>query len=232
MKTLFVLPVLLACLCLAGPSALAQEQRPMQGSWVKQRAATPRYDFYVFVYTHGENRHAADAIRIVTRRNREVFQEIRGIGGLDIGIAAEDLLIVVDANFDGRADLSLAYSDGGSGPNSTDQFFLAERKTGRFELDADLSSLTQVTLNADRSITSSAKGGCCLYSTATYRYVSGKLTRVASREERVSGDGQLIVTREGAMADGKMRYESKKRPAPAEMRERPPAPSGHVDEVH
>ena len=89
-----------------------------------------------------------------------------------------------------------------------------------------------MTLNADRSITSSAKGGCCLNSNATYRYVSGKLTRVASREERVSGDGQWIVTREGVMADGKMRYVSKKRPAPTEMRERPPAPSGHVDEVH
>lgn len=214
MKKMFALPVAFACLCAMSAAVLAQEQRPVETSWVKQRARTPRLEFYVQVIKHGDDRYAADAIRVVKRSTREVFQEIRGIGGMDVRVAPDDLLTITDANFDDRADLAIAFSDGGAGPNSTDHFYLANGKTGMFELHAALSALPQVTINADRSITSTSRGGCCLSSSATYRFVSGMLTMVASTEERLSGDGKSLITRDGIMSDGKMRYSTKSRAAP------------------
>lgn len=213
MKKILAVPVAFACLCVMSAAVLAQDQRPVEGTWVKQRARTPKLEFYVQVIKHGEDRYAADAIRVVKRSRRDVFQEIRGIGGMDVRVAPDDLLTITDANFDGRADLSIAYSDGGAGPNSTDQFYLANGKTGVFELHADLSALPQVTINADRSITSSSRGGCCLNSSVTFRFVGGRLMMMATTDQRLSGDGKSIVTRKGTVSDGKIHYTSHTRAA-------------------
>lgn len=215
MKKFIVLWLFAAC---AGSPAQAQaqvlDQRPVEASWVKQRATTPKFEFYVQVIGSGEDRYAADAIRIVNRSTRAVFQEIRGIGGMDNQMAPDDMLTVIDANFDGRHDLAVAYSDGGSGPNSTDHFFLANRKTGQFEFHPELSALTQATINPNRTVTSSSRNGCCQHTSETFRFIGGSLTRVASHDESLSPDGKWLLTRKGELRNGKMRYATSKRRAP------------------
>lgn len=179
--------------------------------WVEQKAVTSKYSFAVLVDTDDNGRHA-EAIRVFDRKTRIVAQEILEIGGMRVPFEPTEMLWVADANFDGHPDIVLAFADGGAGPNSVDHFYLFVPQTQRFEIHETLSNLTQVSINANGTVTSSSRGSCCQHSSETYRFIDGKLTLIANWDESYTADG-WIVTSVGKLRGGKMQFSEKKRRA-------------------
>jgi hypothetical protein len=195
--------------------ACAQDEAD-EGRWVVQLATTPDHRFRVWAFVSRDARAAADKVEVEHRGSGVVVQLIDGIGGMGMHRPANTLLDVVDVNFDGHPDLVVAAGDGGAGPNNTDNFYLYDPRTRRYVFHEVLSSLTQVVINPDHSITSSSRGSCCSHLSETYRFVGGQLTLVASWEESLTADGAWIETTKGRLRGGKMRYQVKRQRPPAE----------------
>ena len=85
---------------------------------------------------------------------------------------------IFDAHFDGYPDLVIPFADGGAGPNSADNFYLFNPQRHQFELNQQLSDLTQVGFHSNGTISSAARGSCCQHSAATYRFYGKKLVLI------------------------------------------------------
>lgn len=209
----------LLCAALLGLGANALGQEPAAApAWFKQNAATPAHAFQVLALDEGNEHFEPQAIRIANRASGAVVQEIRIEGAAGSGRKPADLIQVVDANFDGHPDIAVPFGDGGAGPDFTYNFYLFNPGSGRFELNQQLSDLTQVAINPNHTVTSASRGGAGMHGSETYRYIKGRLTLVANWDEQYTADGKWIVTTTGQLASGKMRYRTKRRPQPPEDR--------------
>jgi hypothetical protein len=193
--------------------ALGQEAAARQ-NWFPQHASTAVLSFSVLATAEDDDRYVPEAIRIVNRASGQVVQEIELSGAMGMFRKPTELLSAVDADFDGHPDLVIPFGDGGAGPNSTNNFYLFNPRTKRYDYNAVLSEMTQVSINPNHTVSSASRGGCCQHSNETYRYIHGKLTLVASREENYTHDGKWIVTTTGKRVGGKMRFKTKRRPQP------------------
>ena len=197
-----------AFLCCTAP-ACADESVP-QPAWYDQRVLTSDHAFSAYATNEDKDRFSLRAIRIIDRKTGKVVQQIDGIDAMPWWGGAGSLVGVVDANFDGRPDITFQYADGGAGPDSTYHFYLFNPRSGRFEFDPVLSDLTQVAIGRDGTITSASRGGCCQHYSATYRYFGGKLLMVAEEDERYTADGNWIVTSTNRMVNGKWKTGTKR----------------------
>lgn len=212
------LPSLLLGFALAVAASVASSQEEAaKSTWVLQNSATTEDRLFSVLATPvGRDGHAPEKIRVLNRATGAVIQEIDIPDATATMRAPSALAWTVDANFDGHADLAVPFSDGGAGPNSTINFYLFNPRTGSYELDLELSELSQVSINDNKTITSASRGSCCQHAKGTYRYIRGKLTMVASWEESLTPDGKWLETSTGRLVGGKMRYSSKRRRAPKE----------------
>ena len=208
MKTALLSAASVVIVCCTA-SASADESMP-QPAWYEQRVLTSDFAFSAYATNEEQDRFSVQAIRIIDRKTGRVVQEIAGIDGMPGWGEAGRLVGVVDANFDGRPDITFQYADGGAGPNVTYHFYLFNPRSGRFEFDPVLSDLTQVGIGRDGTITSASRGGCCQHYSATYRYFGGKLLVIAEEEEHYTADGKWIVTTTGRMVNGKWKTGSKR----------------------
>lgn len=185
------------------------------GPWIDQDAQTSAFRFRVKAMSTDGDHFAVSAIEISNSRGKPV-QLISNVGGQPVTAKADRLLQVIDVNFDGHDDIAVLAADGGAGPNSTSYFYLFESRQKKFKLEKKLSSLPQVSINPDHTITSAYRDGCCSHGTKTYRYVAGRLTQVGSRDESLTSDGQTIETTVGQLVRGKIRYTVTREKAPGE----------------
>lgn len=195
-------------LCCMAPAST--DESPPQPAWYDQRVQTSDFAFSAYATEEYEGKFSVQAIRIIDRKTGQVVQEIAGIDGMPGWGEAASLVRIVDANFDGRPDITFQYADGGAGPNSTYHFHLFDPRSGRFEFDPVLSDLTQVAIGSDGTITSASRGGCCQHYSATYRYFGGKLRMVSEVDERYTSDGKWIETMTGRLVDGKWKRNMKR----------------------
>lgn len=186
-----------------------------EGDWIEQQAHTSLFRFRVKAISTDGDHFAVSAIEISNSRGKPV-QLISNVGGQPVTAKADRLLQVIDVNFDGHDDIAVLAADGGAGPNSTSYFYLFESRQKKFKLEKKLSSLPQVSINPDHTITSAYRDGCCSHGTKTYRYVAGRLTQVGSRDESLTSDGQTIETTVGQLVRGKIRYTVTREKAPGE----------------
>lgn len=140
----------------------------IKGEWTSQTATTTRFYFEVAVQeakiaTSDERRFFPTAIRVVDGETGRVQQSIYDIYWTDAHLTSpKEFLSVVDANFDGYPDLVLRSSAGGAGPNDARSFFLYNPKAGKFKYDSQLSSLSQIHIDPEEKvITSASRGSCC-----------------------------------------------------------------------
>lgn len=175
--------------------------------WVKQKAGTKAYRFSVLTARGGWESVAPRALRIYDRRTGKLVQAFPDIDSMQPHARENELVQMVDANFDGHPDIRLAMDSGGAGPNNTANFYLYDPATGRFALDEKLSALTQVRINRDGTITSFGRGGCCVHAEERYRYIGNRLTMVFS-EVTERGNGKTTITT-GRLTNGKMKYVSR-----------------------
>lgn len=188
---------------------------PNDGEWIEQQAHTSVFRFRVKAMSNDGDHFAVSAIEISSNTGKRV-QLISKVGGQPVTAKADRLLQVIDVNFDGHEDIAVPTADGGTGPNTTSYFYLFEPRQKKFKLDKKLSSLSQVSINPDHTITSAYRDGCCSHGTKTYRYVAGRLTQVGSRDESLTPDGQTIETTVGTIVRGKMQYTVTREKAPEE----------------
>lgn len=187
-----------------------------RGRWVGQKSTTKALRFRLRVLTAGagsDTKFAAEELQVIDRQTGRVLQAIDDIDGTGMYTEADRLLKVADANFDRHPDIVIAAADGGAGPNNTDYFYIYNPRRKRFEFDEELSSLTQVTINRNGTITSASRGSCCSHSSETYRYVRGRLTLISSWDESLTADGRWVETTTGRLRKGKMRYATTRRRA-------------------
>ena len=198
-------------------AADAAEPRAPTPPCVPQSATTPRFAFCVVVASHEADQPGEVLqIRVVERATARVHQVIDVADALPVGVPDDAKLSVVDADFDGMPDFSIPFADGGAGPNSTYGFYRFDRATDHFRLDEALSDMTQVVFDPGRrTVTSSERNGCCQHSSATYRWVGGKLLLVGTWDETFRADTGRVETRVGILRDGRMRYRTTARRAPS-----------------
>ncbi|MFC5473769.1 XAC2610-related protein [Paraherbaspirillum soli] len=188
----------------------------IEGEWVGQKAKLPKYRFRVALQTQDESDSEAKtavAIEVINRMtNRRVQMIYDFYSDPNRFSRPEEMLSVVDANFDGYPDIMVFGSSGGAGPNSTENIFLFDPKTQKFALDEMLSGLPQLDINSkNRTISSASRSSCCSHHAETYRYIKGKLTLVADWDESMTVDGEGMVTTTGKLMRGKMIYRAKRR---------------------
>ena len=167
---------------------------PSIGRWYLQQAKTEKFRFYIKVEGDGENGYAIHSIRIVDRKNKEIMQVIRDIDAMKTQRNPSDLVTAVDANFDGLPDFLIPFSDGGVGPNSSNNYYIFNPKNNQFEINQQLSELPQSAVNANGTISSSYRDGCCHHHSETYRFLGGKLILVSDWDEAYTADGWIETT--------------------------------------
>lgn len=221
---MFALLASIQCAVWGGPasgvsaSPPAGDQARLSDEWVYQRAKTDLYRFRLKI-THEEgDRVVVHDIEVLDARSNARRQLISVEGGGVVSTSTDKLLTVVDANFDGYPDISVMAADGGAGPNVTDFFYIYHPQQKDFVIDDELSSMTQVSINPNGTITSSFRDGCCSHGNSTYRYLDNKLTLIESLEESLSLDGLWIETTRGVLKDGRIAYTTTRKKAPAERR--------------
>jgi len=185
--------------------------------WVTQRVKSPRFEFRVAVERMDEDSLWPVALRVIERKTGEVVQTVYDFPPIDEARgSAEDMLKLVDANFDGQPDISMPGFTGGAGPNYTRSIFLFNPRTGLFEVDEKLSELSQLVIDTKhRRILSAQRAGCCRHTSETYRYIGGKLTVVADWDESMTADGKWLETTVGKLVRGKMIRHTTRRRIPA-----------------
>jgi hypothetical protein len=183
--------------------------------WVAQTAVTPAFRFRLgFERSEGDDEgRVLGAIEVLDATSGKRVQVLRDVDADPIG-GTGDVLQLVDANFDGHPDILVPGMSGGAGPNSTDNVFLFDPVAQTFVYDATLSGLPQLSINAgQRTLTSSARNGCCAHASQTYRYRDGTLELFERWEEALSVDGQSVETTRGVLRNGRMRYRTVRSPA-------------------
>lgn len=198
-------------------SAVAAHAEEDSSAWVKQNATSREYTFFVLAMGQ-DNSYAAKGIRVVSRTTGNVIQEISDIDSISAWGQPEELLSLVDANFDGHPDIVLDTFTG-SAANYSRNFYLFNPRNERFELSKELSELPDADVGPNGSIITAFRDGCCHHIEETYRYIHGKLTLVASRDEMYRPDERgpgksVIETTTGKRIKGKMRYKTTRRLAP------------------
>lgn len=178
--------------------------------WIAQKAETRNFRFRV-AFLPGEDASESAlpvAIEVIDRKTDRRVQVIRDFYSDPMFFAADnEVLQVVDANFDGHPDISIFGQSGGAGPNNTVNFFLFDRSTGQFVFDKELSNLPQISIDPNtRTINSAQRDGCCRHSADTYRYRGKTLMLVANWDESLSADGKWLVTTTGRLKNGKLHY--------------------------
>ena len=125
------------------------------------------------------------SIQVIDIRTDKTIQTIVVDGYPEVG-EPEELLEVVDANFDGLPDISVPFMGGGAGPNNSINFYLFDQSKKRFVYQKKLSSLTQVSFNKNRTISSAYRNGCCDHIDETWRFNGRQLTVISRKRERDS----------------------------------------------
>lgn len=192
MKHTALVTALLALL--GNPMHAGAADNTAPAAWHPQRVITADFAFSVHATVDEDGRYAVDAIRIVDRRTGTVVQQIERIDGMAASGTPEELIFVVDANFDGRPDLSLPLGNGGAGPNATSNFYLFDPVSAQFVLHEALSELPQPGINPQGTIESGSRGSCCEHYYQTYRFEHGRLKLIAESSDYYSPDGWLETT--------------------------------------
>lgn len=172
--------------------------------WVKQKASTKTYSFSVLTARGGWESIMPRALKIYDRRTRKLVQAFSDIDGMKPHVREDELVQVVDANFDGHPDIQLAMNSGGVGPNNTANFYLYAPAVRRFVLDEKLSALTQVRIDKGGTIISFGRSGCCVHGEERYRYIGKRLRLVFSEVRKSDNENTTITT--GRLTNGKMKY--------------------------
>ncbi len=168
----------------------------VRGPWVAQRQAAPRYAFAAACTVVAGGGIDADAIEIkerATGRRSQILYDL----GVYLGSACEDVVSVVDANFDGYPDFSLRAIEGNA--NYMDTFYLYNPVTRQFEFSNELSQLDCPEVDpAKKEIRAGGRNGAMEHQTDRYRFVNGRLTLLESVNEKCGIDpqdpGQCLVT--------------------------------------
>lgn len=178
--------------------------------WYTQKIKTNRFSFKVGVdeSEKSPSKGSPICIAVIDRKTQKIIQIIRNFdtdakiaedGDDDSGnpsiYQSDELLELINANFDQYPDLFMHGFSGGAGPNNVDNYFIYNPKTSLFELNDTLSSMTQLELNPkDHTVTTSQRSSCCSHSSETYKYINNKLTLIKSWEQHVTPEGKNSET--------------------------------------
>ena len=201
------------------PFLAVADESATQAIWYQQNALTARFAFsaQASIEEDEHDHYAVQAIKILDRKTGKVLQEIREIGAMGSWAKPNELVTIVDANFDGHPDFSILFSDGGAGPNFTNNYYLFNPKTSLFELNQQLSELPQPAVNPNGTISSASRGSCCEHHAETYRSHRGKLVLIADWDEASTSDGKWIETTSRTLVHGKWRTKTKRVPQKPEL---------------
>ena len=177
----------------------------IKGEWIEQKARTNKFKFKIAI----DEGVTANALKIIDAKTGKTIQSFYDIDSELAFDKPNDAIHLVDINFDGYKDISLFRMSGGAGPNSTENIWIYNPKTGKFIYDQKLSDFTQLFVDKKKkTIMTAFRNGCCDHSSETYKYINGKLTLVASWHEYL--EGNKLTTTNGKLVKGKMIYKTTK----------------------
>jgi hypothetical protein len=121
---------------------------------------------------------------------------------------AKNMLIAVDANFDGYNDLQLLSNCGATGNCSYD-FYLYDPKVGQFIHNEFLSTLTTPSFDsAKKQVMSTSNGSANDWQSETYQFKDGEYTLVHKEESVWDRDKSVVTVNTYDLRDGKLQLVS------------------------
>ncbi|MDB5876703.1 MAG: hypothetical protein JWQ41_117 [Variovorax sp.] len=178
-------------------------------AWHDQRAVTADFSFSTLLEITESDLSSVRAIRVFNRRSGALLQEIQVVDASATSQNPNEIVSIIDANFDGQPDFFVPFWDGGGGPNYMDNYYLFNSAAGVFEIDAELSTLSEIFFNPNGKISFSYRSGCCADHGGTYRFIGGKLKLVADWDFSLIDD-DWIETRTRRMKNGKWLTKTKR----------------------
>jgi len=203
--------------------------------WYPQKAKTPLFRFLVGVDETTNSPVAIAVIDLKTNARVQVLRDIypcekikehvQVVHDRDIFTCAQisdkkydpdpdafksdELIRLIDANFDKYPDLLMYGSSGGAGPNNADNYFLYHPKTRHFVFNKELSSMTQLEFDSkNHTVITSMRGSCCDHYSETYRFINNQLTLIKTWESHADPSGKTSETT-GTLKNGKMHYRTR-----------------------
>lgn len=177
--------------------------------WVRQSQDTKAYDFEV-----GFEKETPRYVRVISHETGKTVQTLSDIDGEEWTDNKNEVLRVIDANFDSYLDIVVHGWSGGASPNNTDNYYLYNPKDEKFVFDKQLSELTQLYFDTkNKKISTEFRDGCCHHGGSIYRYINGALIEIANWDRAITADGDWEETTTGKLVNGKMKYHIKRRKA-------------------
>jgi len=199
---------------LGNPMHASAAEVTVPAAWYPQRVITADFAFSVHATVGEDERYAVDAIRIVDRKTCAVVQEIGHVDAIAASGTPDELLFLVDADADGRPDLSLPISAGGIGPNVSTNVYLFNKHSRLFELHEQLSGLDSPAIGRDGTIITRSRDSAFNYQYVSYRLEHGKLKLIGESSESSAPNGDLVI-RSRQLVGGKWRTATKRVRAPS-----------------
>lgn len=170
--------------------------------WIAQAPISADFAFDVRA-TGTDNNLVPQAIRVRDRASGNIIQEITVEEADATGNEADGLLALRDANGDGRLDLVLPVSEGGTGHILMANFYLFDAASGRFVLHRGLSDLPNVTIAG--TLIETAFRTASTFGGETYRWRGKRLQKIGYGKLEYSSDGRRSTRTECRLAGTGMR---------------------------
>lgn len=199
---------------LGNPMHAGAAENTVPAAWYPQRVITADFAFFVHATVDQDERYAVDAIRILDRKSGSVVQQIDHVDAMAASGTPDELLFLVDADADGRPDLSLPISAGGMGPGVSTNIYLFNTRSGSFELHEQLSELDSPAIGRDGTIITQSRDSGFNYQYASYRLEHGKRKQIGESSESAAPNGDLII-HSRQLVRGKWRTARKRVRAPS-----------------
>lgn len=178
-------------------------------TWHDQRAVMADFSFSTLLDISESGRSSVRSIRVFNRHSSALLQEIHISNASSNSQNPNEMVSIIDANFDGHPDFFIPFSEGGGGPNYTDNYYLFNSATGIFEIDPELSTLSETFFNSNGKISFSYRSGCCAHHGGTYRFIGKTLKLVADWDISLI-NGDWIETNTRRLKNGKWIVKTKR----------------------
>lgn len=166
---------------------------------------SPHLPLFTF-YFPGKPDNTLGDIQITEATKNEVIQTIEN--STDAGFInparAQDVLAIVDANFDGYKDLQILSNCGATGNCSYD-FYLYDPASMQFVHNKFLTDLSTPSFDdAKKQVTSTSNSSASDWETQTYQYQDGQYTLIWKQQSVWDRDKQTVTVSTYELRDGKM----------------------------
>lgn len=178
-------------------------------TWHDQRAVMADFSFSTLLDISESGRSSVRSIRVFNRHSSALLQEIHISNASSNSQNPNEMVSIIDANFDGHPDFLFHFRRAAEALITRIIIIFFNSATGIFEIDPELSTLSETFFNSNGKISFSYRSGCCAHHGGTYRFIGKTLKLVADWDISLI-NGDWIETNTRRLKNGKWIVKTKR----------------------